>query len=142
MRTELKHSVLAFVLNRTGNERFGAVLCGNTCQNLCEIHVFTIIYCVDTRSFSPGHHLRYLGCQVQSIFTYLIYSWSSTCRAEVFHWVVGLNRCSGNLFFYRQNIGFLNQLVDVTLGNSTWITSISELITRGMVDVGYMPQFT
>ena len=43
--------------------------------------------------------------------------------------------------FFLQSIGLLNQLVDVVLENSAWMTRISELITRGMVDVvGYMPQ--
>ena len=51
---ESKHSALTFVFNRTGNERFGAVLCGNTRENSREIHVFTIVYHADTRSFSPG----------------------------------------------------------------------------------------
>ena len=44
-----------FVFDRTGNERSGAVPCGNTRETLCEIRVFTMIYRADTRSFSPGY---------------------------------------------------------------------------------------
>ena len=50
----LKRSVLTFVFDRTRNEPFGAVLCGNTRENSREIRRFTIIYCANTHSFSPG----------------------------------------------------------------------------------------
>ena len=55
MRADSKRSLLTFVFDRTGNEQFGAVLCDNTRENSREIRVFTIIYRVDTRSFSPGY---------------------------------------------------------------------------------------
>ena len=46
------------------SEQFGAVLCGNTREILCEIRVFTIIYHADTRSFSPRLLQWLLKCPV------------------------------------------------------------------------------
>ena len=54
MRTGSKRSVLTFVFDHTGIERFRAVLCGNMRKSSREIRVFMIIYRADTRSFSPG----------------------------------------------------------------------------------------
>ena len=55
MRADSKRSLLTFAFDRTGNEWFGAVLCGNTRENSREIRVFTIIYHADTRFFTPGN---------------------------------------------------------------------------------------
>ena len=48
MRADSKRSLLTSVFDCTGNERFGAVLCGNMRENSREIRVFTIIYHADT----------------------------------------------------------------------------------------------
>ena len=57
MHTGSKCSVLTFVFERTRNEWFGAVLCGNTRENSREICIFTIIYRADTCSFLLGQNL-------------------------------------------------------------------------------------
>ena len=81
------------MFDRTGNERFGAVLCSNTRENSREIRVFMIIYRVDTHSFSPGKGKKKsvdsarieLGPIFESIYQCTNHSATKDATARQFH---------------------------------------------------------